>query len=324
MSKLERLYHLHHLLRARRTPISRQRLMEELGCSQATLYRAIADLRDVLGAPLEQTEETREYYYDRTLARPFELPGIWVSAGELEALLSAKEILGDVQPGLLETELQTLQQRITRLLADKGVDQPTQEQRVHIVRQGGREVGRALFRDVLAALAARRRLDIEYHARGTGESTRRVVSPQRLTRYRDNWYLDAWCHLRKGLRSFALERISVIENSEDTAKEIDAKELNAHYASAYGIFGGPARDQAILRFSAERARWVADEQWHPDQEGEWLSDGRYELRIPVGDPSELIMDVLRYGADVEVVAPASLRQRATDALETALAQYSDP
>lgn len=323
MSKLERLYHLHHILSARRTPISRRQLMEELGCSQATLYRAVADLRDMLGAPLEQTDDTREYYYDRSLARPFELPGIWVSPDELEALLSAKELLADVQPGLLEPELQSLQHRITQLLSDKGVDRPTQEQRVHIVRQGGREVSRKLFRDVLQALVGRRRLRVTYHARGSDQSTARAISPQRLTRYRDNWYLDAWCHLRDGLRSFALERIGNVESLDETATALSADELNAHYAGAYGIFGGPAVDEAVLRFSAERARWVADEQWHPNQQGEWLPDGRYELRLPVGNPAELLMDVLRYGADVEVVAPEPLRRRAQAALVEALAHYQE-
>ena len=75
MSKLERLYHLHNILSQRRTPISRQLLMEELGCSQATLYRLVADLRDHLGAPIEQDPDNRGFYYDRNLAGHFELPG---------------------------------------------------------------------------------------------------------------------------------------------------------------------------------------------------------------------------------------------------------
>ena len=75
MSRREKLYHLHDILRQRRTPISRQAMMDELGCSQATLYRLIAELRDVLGAPLEQHPETRHYFYDRSLAGTFELPG---------------------------------------------------------------------------------------------------------------------------------------------------------------------------------------------------------------------------------------------------------
>ena len=71
MSKVERLYHLHNLLSQRRTPISRHDLMDRLECSQATLYRLVAELRDYLGAPLEQDEENRGFYYDRSYEQPF-------------------------------------------------------------------------------------------------------------------------------------------------------------------------------------------------------------------------------------------------------------
>jgi predicted DNA-binding transcriptional regulator YafY len=83
--------------------------------------------------------------------------------------------------------------------------------------------------------------------------------------------------------------------------------LDEHFATAYGIFSGKANKTAVLRFSPERARWIADERWHPDQVGQFLMDGRYELRFPYRDSRELVMDILRHGPDVEVVAPEALR-----------------
>ena len=77
-----------------------------------------------------------------------------------------------------------------------------------------------------------------------------------------------------------------------------------------------------LRFSAERARWVADERWHPEQSGQFLTDGRYELRIPYREDKELIMDILRHGADVEVVLPGTLRDSITTRLTQALSAYN--
>ena len=87
-----------------------------------------------------------------------------------------------------------------------------------------------------------------------------------------------------------------------------ATELDENFASSYGIFSGKPKDTAVLRFSAERARWVADEQWHPQQIGKFLHDGRYELQLPYADSRELIMDILKHGAEVEVILPAVLRQ----------------
>lgn len=321
MSRRERLYHLHDILRARRTPISRQALMDELGCSQATLYRLVAELRDRLGAPLEQDEDTRGFYYDRNLAGHFELPGLWISPDELQALLIARQVLGDVQPGLLEDELQGVQERINQLLDRQGLDFSAQPERIHIRKDAGRPVPSTLFEDVLEALFQRQRLIIEYHGRRRDQLTRRSVSPQRLTSYRDRWYLDAWCHDAEDLRSFALERIRSMTRLEHPAHEIDLGALREQLDVGFGIFSGPAEHVARLRFSAEAARWAAEEVWHPRQQGSWLGDGRYELEVPYGNDRELLMDIRRYGPDVEVLDPPQLRQRLSASLKQALAAY---
>ena len=321
MSKVERLYHLHNILSQRRTPISRQELMERLGCSQATLYRLIAELRDFLGAPIEQHEETRAFYYDRSYEQHFELPGIWISPDELQALLTARQVLGNVQPGLLEGELASLQRRISNLLQDKGVENAGGDSRIHLQPVAGRPVPGHLFQDVLGALVQRQRLDISYHGRGRDAISERQVSPQRLTQYRNSWYLDAWCHQAKGLRSFALERIKSLARVEQAAREVSAAELSGHYDQSYGIFSGPARHTARIRFSPEMARWVADEQWHPDQAGQFDEQGNWTLEVPFSDPRELVMDVLRYGAEAEVLAPGFLREAVAEAAAATMQTY---
>jgi predicted DNA-binding transcriptional regulator YafY len=164
---------------------------------------------------------------------------------------------------------------------------------------------------------------IEYHARTTDSRSERTLSPQRLTHYRESWYLDAWDEQRAALRSFSVDRILQARILHSPALAISDAELDEHYASAYGIFGGKADKLAVLRFTAEQARWVADEKWHPQQESTWLPDGRYELRIPFHEPRELIMDILRQGRHVEVIAPASLREQVQQELSRALGQYAN-
>jgi predicted DNA-binding transcriptional regulator YafY len=321
MSRRERLYHLHDILRQRRTPVSRHVLMEELGCSQATLYRLIAELRDTLGAPLEQDEEGRGFFYDRSLAGHFELPGLWISPEELQALLIARHILGNVQPGLLEGELLGVQERINQLLDRQGLDFSAQPERIHIRKDAGRPVPGALFEDVLGALFGRQRLHIEYHGRRRDDLSSREISPQRLTSYRDRWYLDAWCHKAEGLRSFSLERIRSLTRLDEAAKEVDPQLIRKQLDAAFGIFSGPAEHVATLLFSAEAARWASEEMWHPDQEGVWAADGTYQLTVPFGQDRELQMEILRYGADVEVLGPEFLRDRVKAALSDALEGY---
>lgn len=321
MSKVERLFHLHNILNQRRTPISRHDLMDRLECSQATLYRLVAELRDFLGAPIEQDEDTRGFYYDRSYEQPFDLPGIWISPGELQALLTARQVLGNVQPGLLEGELKSLQGRITSLLQKKGVEPEGDESRIHIQNVAGRAVPARMFQDVLGALVQRKQLKIRYHGRRRDEESERIVSPQRLTQHRNSWYLDAWCHQAKGLRSFALERIREQNLLEEDAKEVSKAALSKHFDRSYGIFSGPPEHSAELKFSPEMSRWVAEEKWHPDQKGSFDLEGSWLLQVPFSGARELIMDIMRYGAEVEVLSPDFLREAVAEEASKASSIY---
>jgi predicted DNA-binding transcriptional regulator YafY len=147
------------------------------------------------------------------------------------------------------------------------------------------------------------------------------VSPQRLTHYRDNWYLDAWDHEREALRSFSVDRISAARTLDAAAKDLPDSELDQHLAASYGIFSGAPKGIATIVFSAKAARWVADEHWHSKQEGRFLADGSYQLKLPYSNARELLMDVLRYGADARIVEPESLRQQARTMLQLALSGY---
>jgi proteasome accessory factor C len=317
VDRFHRYYYLHRILTSRRLPVSRAALERELECSRATVKRIVEELRNI-GAPIEYIRDQNGYRYTPGVA--FELPGIWFTPSELEALFVAEHLLERAEPGLLADTLGPLRQKLQKIFALEHLGRGELARRVRILRMGGRGAGR-YFNVVADALTRRKRLFIEYHSRSTDEVTAREISPQRLVHYRDNWYLDAWCHMRKALRSFAIERIRTIQPRDRAARNIPDRKLDAHFAAAYGIFAGTPKQVAVLRFSAKRARWVADEQWHPKQESRFLPDGSYELRVPYGDPRELVGDLLRHGPEVEVVSPAALRAEVTAALERALNRY---
>ena len=317
MERFHRYYSLHRILSSRRMPVPRAAIERELECSRATVSRVIEDLRNY-GAPIEYLREENGYRYTPGVA--FELPGIWFNASELYALLAAQKLLAEAEPGLLDETLEPLRHKIDGILEAEHLGGGELPKRVRILRMAGRGAG-PCFNAAAAALMQRKRVKIEYHGRTSGEVTHREISPQRLVHYRDNWYLDAWCHLRKGLRSFALEQIKQAKLSTRSALNIPEPKLDEHFAAAYGIFAGPPTHTAVLRFTPERARWVAAEQWHPQQTGRFLEDGRYELQVPYSDPRELIMDILKFGADVEVVAPDELRASVAEELAAASRQY---
>jgi predicted DNA-binding transcriptional regulator YafY len=168
---------------------------------------------------------------------------------------------------------------------------------------------------------ARKRLKIWHFNRQNGITTERDVSPQRLVHYRDNWYLDAWCHLRDDIRSFSIDAISRLEVLDSSAKEVSVKNIDQALGSGYGIFNGAAQAWTKLKFTPERARWVAGESWHPIQESSFEADGSYLLSFPYADDRELIGDIMRFGSDVQVLAPPALRSKVQKGFLEAAAKY---
>ncbi len=324
VNAMERMYQIDQML-AGRNAVSRQELLERLEVSWATLKRDLAYMKDRLNAPIIFDRELGGYRFDhdrKQIGPQYELPGLWFSAEEIHALLTMQHLLSNLDTGgLLGPQIKPLLARLTGMLG--AADNPIEEvqKRIQIQTVGARQFHLDYFQAVGSALLRRKRLIIRYHARGSDETTEREISPQRLVHYRDNWYLDAWCHLRQGLRAFAVDAIQHAEILDIRANDVDETLLNEMLGNGYGIFSGDEVTWATLRFTPERARWVATERWHPNQKGQMLDDGSYELQIPYSDDRELIMDILKYGGDCQVLAPESLRLRVADEFRRGMQRY---
>ena len=305
----ERIYKIDQLL-SERTAITVDELLEHLEVSKATLKRDLAYMRDRLHAPILFDKELGGYRFDReskSVGTPYELPGLWFSPQEIHALLTMHHLLSNLDgSGLLSGHIQALQSRLTALLssANDSVDEVKRRIRVEMIRV--RHVELTHFEEIGSALLKRNRLLINHYSRGTNQKTQREVSPQRMIFYHGNWYLDAWCHLRDSLRSFAVDTIERVEILDKKAKKLSEKLLDEHLTSGYGIFAGSKVQWATMLFASNISRWVSSERWHKDQKGKMLEDGSYELKVPYSDDTELLMDILRYGANVRVLSPSGL------------------
>ncbi len=321
MDRYARICLLHRLLLNSHRPVPRRTIEENLECSRATAARILDELRNLTCDPIPYDRARNGYHYRNSEQHSRDLPFLWFSAPELNALLVINHQLETLQGGFLVDMLKPLRERVQGMLAQNGESAGQVERRIKILTMASRSGPGQSFPRCAEAVLQRKRLTIDYYGRGADRREWREISPQRLIHYRDNWYLDAWCHTRNGLRCFSIERIRAAELLPDAAMDIDDDTLDGHFAPGYGIFAGPAENLAHLRFTPTMARWVADEQWHPKQQGAYLPDGRYELCIPYANPTELIMDILKHGPDVEVLGPPELREAVAERLNLATAQY---
>ncbi|MBX3622473.1 MAG: WYL domain-containing protein [Rhizobacter sp.] len=325
MDRTERFYKIDRMLRNRGC-VSFEALRDELAVSPATLKRDLQYLRDRLDAPIVYDRFDNGYRFEQGAAgAQHELPGVWFSEKEITALLTLHQLMAGLDDdGVLSRHLQPMMDKLQGMLgADEGEARELMR-RVKLISTARRRAPSRHFELLGSALVQRKRVWLRYFKRSDRRESERVVSPQRLVNYRNTWYLDAWCHASEGLRRFALDAIREAKLEDTRARHVAVKELEAELDAGYGIYSGASTKLrwATLVFNADAAQWVAVEEWHPQQQGRWLADGRYELRVPYADPTELAMDILRHGDSVTVAGDKALAASIAQRLHRAAALYA--
>lgn len=315
MDKFDRIQLLHRIFKSRRLPVSVRALAEELECSERNVKRLLETMQ-LVDAPLEYDRSQRGWHYVEDIDNLFELPGLWLTGEELQSLSVLLNLLEQLGNSILNDEIAVIEKEVANLLSARGINPGAFTDRIRVLPIAHRQLPGAIFNKISEALLRSKRIRIDYLSY-KGEKTSREISPQTLVHYRENWYVDAWCHLRSELRTFSIARIGAAEILKTKSQTIDKDTLRAHFSSSFGIFAGEATHTARLRFSREIAREIALQEWHPQQQGEW--DGKdYLLSIPYSDDRELIQDLLRHTPHVYVEAPVKLRKKLQNKLQQGL------
>lgn len=327
MAQAARLRDIIAILEARKYPVPREVLLDELGVSYATFKRDLEVLRDQFQAPITwvpgEAGLGRGYVLEDKgwSSGKLGLPRAWFTSSEIYALLMIDTLAGHIAPGLLTEHLQPLITRITLALSASDDTPQDIRARVRILASSARRKDAPHFEQVAQATVRRNRLEVLYFTKSRNERGTRIVSPQILIHYKENWYLIAWCHKADALRVFAMDSVEDAKVLKETAFEADKTAVDAMVGKDFGLFSGGSRKWAKLRFTPLQARWVEAEVWHPDQKTRHLDDGSLVLEVPFSDSRELLLDILKFGAEVEVLAPPDLREEVRLRLFKALTQY---
>jgi proteasome accessory factor C len=320
MARFEKLQDLFGLLGRTREPQPLAALCDQLGASPATVKRLIAFLREQRGVDIRFDREQGGYRLERGPEDLRTAALLGLSGVELSALLEAEAILEQIPPGFVRDETRSVRAKLGKV-RQRALGQGSLHDRVRLRMSQLRRTSADAFGTVLSALRSGRRLEFGYRSRSRDEDKTRCCSPLRLTFYRSNWYLAGWCHEREELRVFSVDRIARPRCLTEAAYAPPTDLVAAELDSSYGIFTGKADQVAVLRFSPLAARWVGEEEWHPGVQSEPQADGGVILRIPYKHETELVMDILRHGRNVEVLGPAGLRRSVATELGKAAVQY---
>jgi len=160
-----------------------------------------------------------------------------------------------------------------------------------------------------------------YQAPSASSEVIRTVEPHHMVNYMGNWHLIAFCQLRNDWRDFLLGRMTNCQ-IEETAFAIRAKEeWHPLLQNSFGIYQNRELFEVELRFTPGRARWVKEEVWHEGQK-EHIDDNGFLVRtIPVSHEAEIMMEILKHGAQVEVLEPEWLRDKVDAEIKAAVRNY---
>lgn len=313
MSDIEQqLVQLHNHLATAHEGLSELELAIRLSCSPKDIARLVTQMRTQWNAPIEVAENPKKYRYNSE----FDIPVNVLVASDWQQIITVINLLEDLNGRHQSLGFKTVQQTLHKLLQQHDVDPKQATRRVKILGRQYRSLNGHVTEAIADSVFKRKRCVLQY-ADAKQELSDRQVSPQRLIFYREQWYLDAWCHQRNAMRTFSLARINSALVLSQECLELSDGELDVHAHRQYGLLSGGEQQQAEIFFYNSAATRVSQQQWHPQARGYWSED-TYYMQIPYVDDRELLGDLLAMAPDVRVSQPPELRQRFIERLQLAL------
>lgn len=304
MSQIERLYWIDSQIRRQHYP-NADGVCQQFGVSRRTAYADRRHLTDHLGAPLIHDRRRGGWAYtDPTYLLPFLALTEREAATLRRSLLAAREYLAGPDAAPVSALAQRLQPFLPSL------DEPTAESVGGAIQTAAGVIASpALLDDCRRGTQERRLLRLSYYSAHRDAHTERVVRPHHLLHWRGEPYLIAWCEWRRSFRDFFLGRVrewELLPRRDAFARDADF-DAEAHLRDGFALRHGEALVTVRVRFSPYQARWIRERHYHTSQQCHEQEDGGLEMTLEVAGTAEVKRWLLGYGAEVEVLEPASLR-----------------
>lgn len=285
-----------------------------------TAQRNIDFMRNRLNAPLLYVPHLRGYTYEDNT---WELPGLWLHEDELISLILSYRLAAAVPDREVKTALKTFLNHIIANHASAHFSIDELSDKISVRNIAYARTKEDIFHRLLEDLLRSRPVKIDYYSPHNNQSTTRDILPLHLLNYMGTWPIIAHCNVKKELRDFVLSRIkSVSACAGSIDVHVPASHVKDYIRQTFGIFHGKETLEVCLRFAKDIAPWIAEQSWHPAQKVETDNKGRHCLTIPVADFREIKREILRYGAQVEVVSPTALRNEVKKEIEKMKNIYS--
>jgi predicted DNA-binding transcriptional regulator YafY len=313
---LERMLRIHQAIQSGRHP-NAVSLARELEVSSKSIHRDFEFMRDRLQLPLQYDHDHKGYYYTGEVSS---FPTLQITEGELFALLVAEKALQQYRGTTFERPLLSAFKKMAAALPDTVSLNLADWERTISFRTSAEPILNLEIFDTLAkATAKRQQLQLTYRKPGRRETELRVVDPYHLANINGEWFLFAWCHLRKDIRTFVPARIRAIAVTGQTFDRPQKFSLEKRLRDSFGVQSGQGSFDVVIRFNELVSDYIREKKWHDSQQLKELKDGGLELRMKLSSLGEVERWVLGWAGNAKVIHPPelaeSVRKSAQDILE---------
>jgi proteasome accessory factor B len=302
---LERMLRIHQAILSGTFP-NASTLARELEVSTKSIHRDLEFMRDRLGLPLAYDGGRFGYGYTEKVSA---FPTVQITEGELFALIVAEKALQQYRGTNFEKPLLSAINKMQQSLPDTiSFNLSDIERTISFRTRAEQRLDLDIFDTLAKATARRQQLELRYRKPGRHEIEARVIDPYHLANINGEWYLFAYDHLRKDIRTFVPARIRSATLTGRTFQPSSTFSLDQRLRDSFGVHSGQGRYTVVLRFNARVADYVREKKWHESQRLRELADGGVELRLKLSGLDEVKHWVLSWGGDAVVVQPRELAE----------------
>lgn len=306
---LQRMLKIHAAVRSGQYP-NANTIGKELEVSPRTIGRDIEFMRGRLQLPVVFDSIKNGYYYAGKVG---EFPTLQISEGELFAMLVAEKALQQYRGTSFEAPLVSAFRKMSESLPNNvSINLSEWDGAISFKTSAEPNLNLKVF-DVLAkATANRQQLRLMYRKPG-GSPEARVIDPYHLANVNGEWFLFAYCHMRKGIRTFVPARIAELSKTGKTFQRDPKFSLQEHLRDSFAIHSGTEEHQVTIRFTDKVADYIREKKWHASQKLRAVRGGGVELQLKLSSLSEIGRWVLSWGGQAVVLEPPALVKQIAEA-----------
>lgn len=301
---LERMLRIHQSLQAGGYP-NATALARDIEVATKTIHRDIEFMRERLNLPVEFDPRRNGYFYNGEVSS---FPTMQITEGEIVALVVAEKALQQYRGTSFEKPLLSAIKKMEQALPDTiSLNLADIERTISFRTRAEPVLNLEIFDALAQAVAQRKQLELQYRKPGQ-RAEARIVDPYHLANINGEWYLFAFDHARKDLRTFVPQRIQSIKPTGKAFERTQQFSLEKRLRDSFGVHAGEGQFEVAIRFTPRAADYIREKKWHPSQQLRDLKGGGAELRMQLSSLAEVQRWVLSWGGEAVVLKPRELAE----------------